>query len=452
MMRRAAREVQETDSLGPQIRALAVPAFFTLVAEPLFLMTDSSIVGHLGVTQLAALGAASAVLLSLTGIFVFLAYATTALVARRMGANDEDGAIGAGLDGVWLALALSIPLAAATFAAAPLAVRAMTSAPDVVDAGVTYLRISALGIPAMLVCLAAQGLLRGLQDTRTPLLVTVTGFALNAALNAILVLGLHTDLAGSAAGTTAAQWLMALALLASIGRRVRHLDVRPHPGRVLGAARAGAPILVRTIALRAVLLLTTATAGLFGPGTLAAHQIASTIFTFLTFALDAVAIAAQALVGESLGRGDASRTRELTATLTRWGWRCGLVGGVATLATAWWVPLLFTSDATIAHTTSAALVVIALVSAPSGVLFVHDGVLMGAGDGAFLARAQLALLVGYLPLVRVLSTSRDAVTGWGDAAPLVAVWVLYALYLLARMAVLDHRRRGTAWMHLESAG
>ena len=187
MMRRAAREVQETDSLGPQIRALAVPAFFTLVAEPLFLMTDSSIVGHLGVTQLAALGAASAVLLSLTGIFVFLAYATTALVARRMGANDEDGAIGAGLDGVWLALALSIPLAAATFAAAPLAVRAMTSAPDVVDAGVTYLRISALGIPAMMVCLAAQGLLRGLQDTRTPLLVTVTGFALNAALNACLL-------------------------------------------------------------------------------------------------------------------------------------------------------------------------------------------------------------------------------------------------------------------------
>ena len=228
-MRRVAREVQEPDSLGPQIRALAVPAFFTLVAEPLFLMTDSSIVGHLGVTQLAALGAASAVLLSLTGIFVFLAYATTALVARRMGANDEDGAIGAGLDGVWLALALSIPLAAATFAAAPLAVRAMTSAPEVVDAGVTYLRISALGIPAMLVCLAAQGLLRGLQDTRTPLLVTVTGFALNAALNAILVLGLHTGLAGSAAGTTAAQWLMALALLASIGRRaVSYTHLRAH--------------------------------------------------------------------------------------------------------------------------------------------------------------------------------------------------------------------------------
>lgn len=452
MARLADDSAPSTPTLGPQIRALAVPAFFTLVAEPLFLTTDSAIVGHLGVTPLAALGAASAILLSLTGVFVFLAYATTSVVARRLGAGDTEGAIGAGLDGVWLALALGIPLTALTWAAAPAAVGAMSSTPDVVDAGVTYLRNSAFGIPAMLVCLAAQGLLRGLQDTRTPLIVTITGFTLNAGLNAFLVLVLHAGLAGSAIGTTCAQWLMAVALLASIARRVRHVDTRPHLGRVLAAARTGAPILVRTVALRAVLLLTTATAGLFGPGTLAAYQIASTIFTFLTFALDAVAIAAQALVGESLGRGDGERTRDLTATLTRWGWRCGLVAGVVTLVAAPWIPRLFTSDATIMRATTAALVVIAVVSAPSGVLFVHDGVLMGAGDGSFLARAQTALLVAYLPFVWALSASRTLVAGWGPSAPLVAVWVLYALYLLARTVVLDRRRRGTAWMHLDTRG
>lgn len=442
------RTAAPSETLGRQIAVLAVPAFFTLVAEPLFLMTDSSIVGHLGVTPLAALGAASALLLSLTGVFVFLAYATTAVVARRLGADDETGAIEAGLDGVWLALALGIPLALLTAAFARPAVGLMSSAPTVVDAGTTYLRISAAGIPAMLLCLAVQGLLRGLQDTRTPLVVTGLGFVFNAALNATLVLVLHLGLAGSAIGTAVAQWLMAAALLVSVLRRVRHLDLRPHPARVLDAARSGAPILVRTLALRAVLLLTTATAGVFGASTLAAHQIASTLFTFLTFALDAVAIAAQALVGQSLGQGDAGRTRELTSTLTRWGWRSGLVAGALTLAGAWMLPYAFTSDAGIARTTTAALVVIALVSGPCGVLFVHDGVLMGAGDGFFLARTQTVLLLAYAPLVWLLTACESRIIAIGPSAPLVAVWGLYGIYLVARMVLLDRRRRGDAWMHL----
>lgn len=451
MSRHARRSGEATPTINRDVARLAVPAFFTLIAEPLFLLTDSAIVGHLGTTALAALGAASTILLALTGIFVFLAYATTAVVARHVGAGREDDAVDAGLDGVWLALAIGIPLALLSALLAPPATRAMASdaAPAVTDAAVTYLRISALGIPAMLLLLAAQGLLRGLQDTRTPLWVTAGGFTVNAGLNAALVLGAHQGIAGSALGTVIAQWLMAAVMMATILRRTRHLDLRPHPARVLAAARFGVPLLVRTLALRAVLLLTTATAARFGATTLAAHQVASTLFTFLTFALDAVAIAAQALIGQALGRGDMTATRRLTDVMVRWGLLSGALAGVLLLGGAGALPALFSSDGAVRHATTYALVVIALAQPAAGVLFVLDGVLMGAGDGVYLARTQVALLAAYLPVVGALLWTRHdlAASAWlGGALPLVAVWGAYCLYLCARCLVLLRRSRSTAWM------
>lgn len=438
-------------AINRDVARLAVPAFFTLIAEPLFLLTDSAIVGHLGTDALAALGAASTILLTLTGAFVFLAYATTAVVARHVGAGQEDEAVNAGLDGVWLALAIGIPLGALSTLLATPATQALASdaSAAVTDAAVTYLHISALGIPAMLLLLAAQGLLRGLQDTRTPLWVTAGGFAVNAGLNAALVLGAHQGIAGSALGTVIAQWLMAAVIMATILRRTRHLDLRPHPARVFAAARFGLPLLVRTLALRAVLLLTTATAARFGATTLAAHQVASTLFTFLTFALDAVAIAAQALVGQALGRGDMTATRRLTDVMVRWGLVSGAVAGGLLLAGAWVLPSLFSGDGAVRHATTCALVVIALTQPAAGVLFVLDGVLMGAGDGVFLARTQVVLLAAYLPVVGAFLAAHHtlASSAWLDGAlPLVVVWGAYCLYLCVRCLVLMRRARSSAWM------
>src|SRR4051794_17225227 len=166
-----------------EIVALAVPAFGALVAEPLFVMADSAIVGHLGTAQLAGLGVAAALLTTLVNVFVFLAYATTAAVARRVGSGDRRAAVQQGVDGIWLALLLSVPVVLVAAALAPELVGLFGASPSATPYAVTYLRISALGIPAMLVVLAATGVLRGLQDTRTPLLVAVAGFSANLALN-----------------------------------------------------------------------------------------------------------------------------------------------------------------------------------------------------------------------------------------------------------------------------
>ena len=204
-----------------EIIALALPAFGALVAEPLFVMVDSAIVGHLGTPQLAGLGVAAALLTTAVSIFVFLAYATTAAVARRVGAGDLPAAIRQGMDGIWLALLLGVAVIAVVLPTAPSLVGLFGASDTAAPYAITYLRISALGIPAMLIVLAATGVLRGLQDTRTPLYVALGGFTANAGLNAALVYGAGLGIAGSAWGTVIAQNGMAAVYLFVVVRGAR---------------------------------------------------------------------------------------------------------------------------------------------------------------------------------------------------------------------------------------
>ena len=156
-----------------EILRLAIPAFGALVAEPLFLLGDSAIVGRIGTVPLGGLGVASQALTTLVSISIFLAYGTTAAVARQLGAGNQRAAIQLGIDGLWLAAGIGATVLAAGIPLAPLIVHAFGASPAVTAGAITYLRISLLGAPAMLAVLAGTGVLRGLQDTRTPLAVAV---------------------------------------------------------------------------------------------------------------------------------------------------------------------------------------------------------------------------------------------------------------------------------------
>ncbi|GAA8843995.1 MATE family efflux transporter [Helicobacter pylori] len=432
-------------TVGPrEILALAVPAFVALVAEPLFLMVDAAVVGRLGVVPLAGLGAASSVLLTAAGVFVFLAYGTTSVVARQLGAGSRRGAIEVGVGGVWLAAGLGLLAALVVgLGARPLAA-AFGSSPAALDEAVTYLRVSALGLPAMLLVLAATGILRGLQDTRTPLAVSAVGFGANAVLSVGLVLGLGMGIAGAAWGTVLAQWGMALALLAVVLRQGRGAgaSLRPHVGRVLGAALDGAPLLVRTLALRAVILLTVATAAGFGDVPLAAYQVTTTIWSLLVFALDALAIAGQALTGAQLGSGDARGAREATALMVRWGVWGGVLLGIGLLVLHRVLPALFTDDPAVRSAIAAGLVVIALGQPLAGYVFVVDGVLIGAGDGRWLAMSMTLVLLAYVPIVLV---TRTLGAGHGPEAAVVALWLAFTAFMLVRGGFMAWRVRGDAW-------
>lgn len=428
-----------------EIVRLAVPAFFALVAEPLFLLADSAIVGHLGTSALAGLGVAGAVLQTIVGICVFLAYGTTASVARRLGADDLRGAVTQGIDGLWLAVVIGVLVTVPALLLARPLVRAVGADGDVVDQGTTYLRIALLGVTPLLVMLAATGVLRGLQDTRTPLAVAVGANALNIVLNLLLVYGLGPfdgwGIAGSAAGSVLAQTLAAATLAGVVVRGARRhgAPLRPDLTGIRQAGRAGVPLVVRTLTLRAALLVTTYAVTLISRGDqdaqLAAYQIAFTVWTFLAFVLDAIAIAAQALTGRSLGAGDVTGTRGITARMVWWGVAAGAVTGVGLAAASPFLGALFTGDERVRSLLVPVLLVIAVAQPVCGVVFVLDGVLIGAGDGRYLANGGVLTLLVYAPLVLLFHPT------------LVAVWVVFSVVFMgARFVVLVHRARGNDWM------
>ncbi|MFI8850644.1 MATE family efflux transporter [Streptomyces sp. NPDC053499] len=422
-----------------EIIALALPAFGALVAEPLFVMADSAIVGHLGTPQLAGLGVAAALLQTGVNIFVFLAYATTAAVARRLGADDLPAALRQGLDGIWLALILGALVVAAVLPTAPMLLDAFGASATAAPYGTTYLRISALGIPGMLVVLAATGVLRGLQDTRTPLYVAVGGFSANAALNALLVYGAGLGIAGSAWGTVLAQWGMAAVYLTVVIRAARRhgATLRPDLAGIRASGRAGVPLLIRTLSLRAVLMIATAVAARMGNADIAAHQITLTLWSLLAFALDAIAIAGQAIIGRYLGASDAEGAKAACRRMVLWGVVSGVVlGALVALVRPLFMPI-FTTDQAVIDQLTPVLLVVALTQPIAGVVFVLDGVLMGAGDGPYLAGAMLVTLAVFAPVaVAVPALGGGLTTLW---------WTIAGLMMGTRLVTLALRARSGRW-------
>jgi putative MATE family efflux protein len=422
-----------------EIVALAVPAFGALVAEPLFVMADSAIVGHLGTAQLAGLGVASALLTTAVSVFVFLAYATTAAVARRVGAGDPQAAIRQGMDGIWLALLLGAAVIALVLPTAPFLVDLFGASTTAAPYAITYLRISALGIPAMLVVLAATGVLRGLQDTRTPLYVAVAGFVANAALNVGLVYGAGLGIAGSAWGTVIAQCGMAAVYLAVVVRGARRhgASLRPDAAGIRASAQAGVPLLVRTLSLRAILMIATAVAARLGDADIAAHQIILSLWSLLAFALDAIAIAGQAIIGRYLGAGDSQGARAVCRRMVEWGVAVGIgLGLLVVVARPAFLPL-FTGDSAVKDAALPALIIVAVSQPICGVVFVLDGVLMGAGDGPYLAWAMLLTLAVFTPVALLVP-----VLGGG----LTAIWAAMTLMMTVRMLTLWLRSRSGRWV------
>jgi putative MATE family efflux protein len=425
-----------------EILRLAGPAFLALVAEPLFLLADAAIVGHLGTAELAGLGIAGAVIQTAVGLCIFLAYGTTASVARRLGAGDTRGALAQGIDGIWLAVLIGVVTTAAGSALTGPLIGLFGADADVTAQATSYLSWAWLGVTPLLVVLAATGILRGLQDTRTPLYAAVGGNVLNVVLNVALVYGLDLGIAGSAIGTDLAQVAMAALLGVVVVRAALRegAPLKPDLPGVGRAAHAGSPLVIRTLTLRASLLVMTYSAAALGATAMATHQLAATIWTFLAFVLDAIAIAAQAITGRYLGAGDLGATRAVTRRMIQWGLVSGVVTGVALALTAPLLGPLFTEDPAVHGMLWPVLVVAAVFQPVAGLVFVLDGVLIGAGDGRYLAWGGLVVLAVFAPVALVVSAAVE--TGG-----LPWLWTVFGLaFMGSRAVVLVHRARGTRWM------
>jgi putative MATE family efflux protein len=374
-------------------------------------------------------------------VFNFLAYATTGAVARHFGARNRRAAVEQGIEGLWLAALIGAALLLAGVVAAPFVIDAMGASRDVHPYAVTYLRVSIVGAPAMLVTFAATGFLRGWQDTRTTLLVAVGQNVLNLALELLLVYGADLGIAGSAWGTVLAQYSAAAVYLAVIVRlsRREHASARPGLEGMRASARIGGRLIVRTASLLFAFVTTTAIASRLGDAQVAAHQIAFQVFLFLALSLDALAIAGQAMIGRFLGAGDAEGARDVGRRLLRWGLVFGTLFGVGMLGLRPVLPHAFTHDPKVIHLAAFVLLFVALLQPLSSVVWVLDGVLIGAGDLRYLAYAMVAVaaVLGCgVALVLIL----DLGIGW--------LWASLAAMQVGRFLFLTARWRTTAWQRL----
>jgi putative MATE family efflux protein len=428
-----------TSPYDREILRLAVPAFGALVAEPLYVLADTAVVGHLGTDQLAGLAVASAILLSGYSVFIFLAYGTTAAVSRLIGAGDEREAAHQAIQSVWLAAAIGVVVAVAGAAFAEPLVRAFGATGAVATNALVYLRISLIGVPAMLVTLAGTGYLRGRQDTRTPLLVAVGSATFNLVLEVVLIYGFGLGIGASAASTVIAQTGAALVYAAGVVAAVRALavELRPHLASIRRLAAVGRDLLVRTIALRVTIAVATAVATRIGTDDVAAHEVAFAVWIALALGLDAIAIAGQAMTGHRLGADRPDEARAAGRRMIELGIVLGVGFGLLVVVLRPVLPELFTDDPAVIALAGYLLWWVAALQPVNGVVFVLDGVLIGAGDMRFLARAMiLATAVFTAGAVAVLAL--DLGIGW--------LWAAVAVWMLVRLATLTGRFVAGRWV------
>jgi putative MATE family efflux protein len=427
-------------SSAREIVRLAGPALPVLAAEPLYLLVDTAVVGRLGAVPLAGLAVAAVLFAQVTSQLNFLSYGTTARTARMYGSGRRADAVAEGVQATWLALAVGACLVVVGQLVVRPVAEALGNGGAIAEGAVSWLRVALVGAPLLLVTLAGNGWMRGVQDTARPLRYVLAGNAVSAVACVVLVHGIAAfpglGLVGSAWANVLGQCVGAGLFLGALVRESRG-SWRPRPAALRAQLAMGRDLVARSLAFQACFLSAAAVATRFGAPVAAAHQIVLQLWSFMALVLDAIAIAAQSLVGAALGAGDAGRARALAAQVTRYGLVLGVGFGVLFAALSGVLPPVFTPDAAVLAAVPIAWWFFAALQPVAGVVFAIDGVLLGAGDAAFLRTwTLLAAVVGFLPLIWA-----SLAFGWG----LAGIWSGLAAFMLVRLVAVLLRVRGGRW-------
>ena len=428
-----------------EILTLAIPAFGALVAEPAYVLVDTAVVGHLGTPQLGGLALAGQLLLSVYALFIFLAYGTTAAVARLLGAGRQADAARWGVQALLIALVVGVAAGGVLYALDDPLLELLGGRGEVLEQARIYLHISLAGLPALMITLAGVGYLRGRLDMTRPLKVAVFTAVGNLVLELILIYGLGFGIGASAASTVAAQWaggaLYAYWVLRSARPHVR--SIRPDPAVLARLLGDGGALLTRTAALQGTFVVATAVAARIGDAELGAHQINAGLFGFSALALDALAIAAQGMIGMMLGAGDAAGARGVGRRVTWWGLLVGVLGALMLLGLRPVLPQLFSNDAAVVTGAGFLMLHLALMLPINGVVFALDGVLIGAGDLRYLAWAMLSAAAVFVPLAAGVHLAGAGI-GW--------LWGALLILMVARLAGVGLRLMGDRWLRTGATG
>lgn len=417
-------------AIDRRLLGLAVPALGTLAADPLLSLADTAFVARLGTLPLAALGVDTALFSMAFFAFNFLAYATTPMVARRVGAGDGLGAGRVVVQALYLAVGLGIVATALLVGGAEVLVRAMQASPELVDPAAAYLRIRALAAPAVLVVTAGHGAFRGFHDTRTPLKITLGMNLVNLALDPLLIFGAGWGLEGAAVATVVAQWTGAawfLVLLVRRGNRHGWSWTPPPLSELTPMLATGGVLTVRTLFITGTLTAATAVAASLGPARVAAHQVVAQTWLLLAMIADAVAIAAQAMVADAMGRDGRAAAHRVAGRLALWGLGVGLVLTAVVYLGRGGLAAAFGPDPEVAGLIEGAAVIAAVMQPLAALVFVADGIYLG-----LLRVRYLAYSTGFGAVVAAIVLGASARLGWD----LTGIWWAIAAMVAARLAVL----------------
>ncbi|MCX5046557.1 MATE family efflux transporter [Aldersonia sp. NBC_00410] len=418
---------------------LALPALGVLVAEPLYLLFDTAVVGRLGALALAGLAVGGLILTQVSTQLTFLSYGTTARAARMHGAGDRDGAVREGIQATWLAIGIGTVIVIVMQALAGPVTAVIAGGDDIATEALDWLRVGLFGAPLILVGMAGNGWMRGVQNTIRPLRFVVVGLAISAVLCPVLVHGLagapRLELVGSAWANVIGQSISGVLFIAALLREGQSL--RPQPAVMRKQLVLGRDLIARSLAFQACFVSAAAVASRFGAATVAAHQVVLQLWNFVTLTLDSLAIAAQALIGATLGAGHAAAAQRLAWRITAWSTVFALVLAALFAAGHAVIPQLFTTDTEVLDQVGVAWWFFVGVMPIAGVAFALDGVLLGAGDAAFLRNATLgSAVVGFLPMIWL-----SLVFDWG----LAGIWTGLALFMALRAASVVWRTASGRW-------
>jgi putative MATE family efflux protein len=418
-----------------RLLALAIPALGVLAAEPLYVLVDTAVVGHLGAVPLAGLALGGTLFTLISSQLTFLTYGTTARTARLHGAGRHRDAVAEGVQASWLGLAVGVALMLlAQVVAVPVA-QALAGPGPIADASARWMRIALIGAPMVLVTMAGNGWMRGVQDTMRPLRFVLMGNGVSAVLCPVFVYPFGWGLEGSAlanlVGQTIAAGLFVRALIAE------GVSLKPAPAMMRAQFGLGRDLVLRTLAFQACFLSATSVAARTGAGAAAAHQVVWQLWSFLALVLDSLAIAAQSTVGAALGGGSARYAKGIARQVTWYGLGFGSVLGLVFASLSAVLPTVFTTDAGVLAEVPHAWWFFVLLQPVAGVVFALDGVFLGAGDAAYLRTATImSAVAGYLPMIW-LSLAFE----WG----LAGIWTGLSLFMVLRLVTLLLRARSGRW-------
>lgn len=387
--------------------ALSWPVLLSLVAEPLTGLADTAFVSRLGAAPVAALGVGTMALSSAFWVFNFLGVGSQTRVAQFHGRGQLDRAAETATLALGLGVVFGLLLALAAASLLPLVAAAMGAEGEVHRQVVAYMRIRLWGAPAVISSTAAFGVLRGLQDMRTPFWVATAVNLLNIVLDAVFIFGLGPlpafGVAGAAAASTLSQYLGMVWAAIAVGRRLG-TTVRIRLGDVAGLFAIGRDLFIRTGLLTLFLLLATRAATQMGPAAGAAHQAVRQVWLFTALFLDAFAITGQSLIGYFYGSRMPAEIRRVARVVCLWSLATGGVLGLAMILGIPAVVWLLVPPPAVAVFLPAWWAA-ALTQPVNALAFATDGIHWGTADFGFLrnvvALATASGIAGLWLLARI---------------------------------------------------